>query len=660
MANKKNTAGKNSGSDQYIRFYLLTGLLIMVLPVFYLNAAIDKELMPRLLFLDLVLLIISAIFLLRNQLKQIDFSIFRNPVIIVFLLYFLATAFSLFFAANPKEGIFDSIKTFSILILIIYFTDSFTNTPDWSGKISKMMMVAAAVALAAGYYQYLTLVIGSKTMFLPDGRETIYLVKGLMAHKNQFSDYLMMLLPFLVYGVYRFKRVLRIVAVVLIVSILFLIILLQTRSVWTGIIIMIIVGISLLLFLYKQFLLSVELRNSIAIVCLAVILTGTGILAFGGRQNSNSYLNKLRSITNPEAGNNSFRLKVWGSTLEMIKDHPFTGVGAGNWQLEISKYLPGLNFTQKEMNWGRPHNDYLWILSEKGIIGFLLYLSIFCLSFYYAFRILIGNGEKNQKIIALLALGGLTGYMIVSFFTFTYERIDHQVYLAVFVSAIASIHHRQNPIAPLEIKRFTFSVPVIIILLFGVIFSFATVEQENHIKKAHYYLKTGKWEKTIAEGEKVKNGIRNIEPEGMPVDWIIGQAYANSGNDLKAIEYFKLALQEHPYNFVVLNNLGKSYFLLGDLEMAKSSLERALEYLPNFTESLVNLATVEYKLGNKQQAYDLLNKTANSERTDAIRQNIRALKKELNAEARKNARKAQRLEERKLKMKNENTKKKTR
>jgi O-antigen ligase len=591
--------------------------------------------MPRLLFLDIILLIFGAVLLFKNQLEQINFSILRKSIIIVFLLYFLVTAFSLFFATNPKEGIFDCIKTFSILVLIVFFTDSFANTPDWAGKISKMMMVAATVAVAVGYYQYLTLVVSSKTIYLPDGREIIYSVKGLMAHKNQFSDYLMMLLPFLAYGTFRFKRQMRVVSVILIVLILFLIVLLQTRSVWAGILIMSFLGVSLILFFYKQLLLSTKLRNTLAITCLAIILAGTGILIFGGRQNNNSYLKKLRSITDPHAGNNIFRLKVWGSTLEMIKDHPITGVGAGNWQLEISKYLPDLNFTQKEMNWGRPHNDYLWVLSEKGIVGFLLYLSIFCISFFYAFQILRGKGKKNQNTIALLATCGLAGYMVVSFFTFTYERIDHQVYLAIFISAIASIHHRQNPVQPLKMNKLVFYIPVLIILMCGVIFSYATVKQEIHIKNAHYYLKAGKWEETIIEGKKVKNGFRNIEPEGMPVDWIIGQAYANSGNDRKAIEYFKLALQEHPYNFVVLNNLGRSYLLLGDLQMAKSSFETALKYLPNFTESLVNLASVEYNLGNKQKAYDLLVKTNESERTPEIRQNINIIKDELNQAARK-------------------------
>jgi tetratricopeptide (TPR) repeat protein len=86
---------------------------------------------------------------------------------------------------------------------------------------------------------------------------------------------------------------------------------------------------------------------------------------------------------------------------------------------------------------------------------------------------------------------------------------------------------------------------------------------------------------------------------------------------------------------VVLNNLGKSYFLLGDIQNAKTHFEKALTYLPNFTESLVNLASVEYTLKHKRKAYNLLNKIPKSKRTPEIRQNINALDKELKRAAKR-------------------------
>jgi len=615
--------------NKLFQFYVLAGVLIILLPVFYLNHAIDTVLMPRLLLLDLLLLVFSIFILLKSQIKTTDQSLLRNAVLVVSFSYFLVTAISLFFAFNPQEGIFDVVKTFSVFVLIFLLTTYFTKTPDWAGILAKLMLFAGSVAVLIGYYEYLTLVVGSTVQFLPDGREMIYAVRGLMAHKNQFSDYMMLLLPFLMYGAIRFEKTWKVGFITLIVMILFLIILLQTRSVWVGIIISTLACVAVLLIFYRQFLLPKKSRNIIAVVSLAIILTFSGIIAFGGIQEYNSYLARLRSITNPQAGNNSYRLKVWGATIEMIRDNPVAGVGAGNWQIEVSKYLPDLNFVQKEMNWGRPHNDYLWVLSEKGVFGIVLYVLIFIISFIYAFRIILRENDVKLKIITLLTMGGLIGYMVVSFFTFTYERIDHQVYLAIFIAAIASIYQQQKPAKPLKVNTFAFSIPVLLILFFGSVFSFATVRQEIHLKRAHTFLAAGKWKESVEEGMKARNSFRNIDPEGMPVDWVIAQAYANAGDHQKAIVYFESALQAHPYNFVVLNNIGKSYFLTGDLQNAKTSFETALTFLPNFTESLVNLASVEYTLGKKPLALKLLLKIPESERTPAINQNIEALDKEI-------------------------------
>lgn len=657
MTKKKNKSTGHRLDDQSVPFYFIAGFLIVFMPVFYLSGAIDQVLMPRLLLLNSVLFSFLIYLIIRNQFGKINFSLLRKPVVVVFFMYFLITALSLFFADNPKEGLFDFVKTFDVLALVFLLASIFKSTPEWAEKLSKLMMAAGFVALSIGYYQYLTLVVGSTEKFLPDGRETIYIVKGLMAHKNQFSDYLMMLLPFLIYGAYRFTDKFRTIAVTEIILIFLLIILLQTRSVWAGILISLLVGFALLLFFDKQFLLSKKNRKTIAIIYLTVVIVGAGVFTIGVGNNNNIYLSKLRSIINPEASNNPFRLKVWGATLDLIKDNPLTGVGAGNWQLEISRYLPNLHLEKKEMNWGRPHNDYLWVFAEKGVLGFVLYVMIFAVSLFYVFKIISKPCEKESKIMALLLIGGLLSYMVVAFFTFTYERIDHQVYFAIFIAAIIAVQPQQRSAKPININRLAFTIPVLAMLLFGIIYSFATVKQEFHLKKAHAYLNAGKWTDAIAEGQKAKKGFRNIEPEGMPVDWVIAQAYSNSGDNKTAILYFNSALQAHPYNFVVLNNLGKSYFLLGDLQNAKTQFEKALTYLPNFTESLVNLASVEYTLKHKRKAFNLLNKIPKSKRTPEIRQNIKALDKELKRAAKRAAVKKERQAREKLKSQSLNEKK---
>jgi len=73
------------------------------------------------------------------------------------------------------------------------------------------------------------------------------------------------------------------------------------------------------------------------------------------------------------------RLNIWKMSLEIFKDHPFTGVGLDNFQEVAGKY----NFKQNHgpANYFKvprlPHSDYMKLLSELGIIGFFIILGLF-------------------------------------------------------------------------------------------------------------------------------------------------------------------------------------------------------------------------------------------------------------------------------------------
>ena len=78
----------------------------------------------------------------------------------------------------------------------------------------------------------------------------------------------------------------------------------------------------------------------------------------------------------------SERLLPFLAAAEMIRDHPFLGVGPGCFRYHFMAYRVALQEKYPAewtrgfpMNWGTVHNDHLQVLAEAGAIGYALFLA---------------------------------------------------------------------------------------------------------------------------------------------------------------------------------------------------------------------------------------------------------------------------------------------
>ncbi len=103
------------------------------------------------------------------------------------------------------------------------------------------------------------------------------------------------------------------------------------------------------------------------------------------------------------------RLIEWTTAFEMFKDHPFLGVGAGAYQYAYKEYevivkeKPHSPFHHTTFYMAKHvHNEYLQVLAEVGIAGFLVFLAL--IGYYlfavisYLFR-LSKKGRNERKFL---------------------------------------------------------------------------------------------------------------------------------------------------------------------------------------------------------------------------------------------------------------------
>ncbi len=94
------------------------------------------------------------------------------------------------------------------------------------------------------------------------------------------------------------------------------------------------------------------------------------------------------------------RLAHWQAALAMAQDHPWLGIGFGNYEPAYADYAL--------INWpyplGHAHNYYLNLLAETGIIGLLAYLLLWTAVFWQTIRV-VRQTDGWRRGVALGLLG---------------------------------------------------------------------------------------------------------------------------------------------------------------------------------------------------------------------------------------------------------------
>jgi len=118
---------------------------------------------------------------------------------------------------------------------------------------------------------------------------------------------------------------------------------------------------------------------------------------------------RFASLLETDHGSTFFRLGVWRSSLNLIREHPWTGIGPGNF-LEAYRTRYVLPSAWEEFNLEHPHNLYLDHWTRLGILGVLAGVAVQIAFFRQQLR-WSGDADRGLSIaltgsmVALLAHG---------------------------------------------------------------------------------------------------------------------------------------------------------------------------------------------------------------------------------------------------------------
>ena len=347
---------------------LLNILLIVI--VFLVNFKLDKiKLENKFLF---YLLFILYVYLIFNSFISIDYKegIFRNLGFIRFIILFIAINF--FFTISRNKDKF--LIFWSVVILIVVF-DSFIEFSF--GKNLLGYGDDLYVDRIVSFFKDEP-IVGSYLLGFN------FIIVGYFFEKFYKQNFKLKLVLFLILFI--------LVGCILITG---------ERS--NGI--KSIIGLVIFLFLNNK--ISTKIKISVflfSLIFVGLIISNSNYLKvrYGQQLFSQLFDNSQRD----QFIENNLYLKLYKSGLAIFKDNPIFGVGNKNYRVITTKNIEAKINDKYVLN-THPHQIYIELLSEHGLVGSIILLSIF---FYLIF--------KNLKIIILsrnsIQLGCFT-YLIINF-----------------------------------------------------------------------------------------------------------------------------------------------------------------------------------------------------------------------------------------------------
>jgi O-antigen ligase len=131
-------------------------------------------------------------------------------------------------------------------------------------------------------------------------------------------------------------------------------------------------------------------------------------------------------------GSSIGRLAIWQRSWQVFLEHPFLGVGLGNFSKEFDPLATYRNPITS-------HNLYLDILTETGLFGLLVWILLLAGSFYQVWKFVKKN--KELPFLALGLFGSLAYFSIHSVFE---SAVFNPIIISFFLMILALVNNLKN------------------------------------------------------------------------------------------------------------------------------------------------------------------------------------------------------------------------
>lgn len=583
---------------------------------------------------------------LNNKNIKTEFSL---PVDIIFWFLFLVYSICIIpFSSIPYESKLEILYLGSVIGSFLFWRNELNNFKKNNKYFYSLLMVVlfCAVYGLVIHFKFPDQILWTQRYTdAYEGR-----LRSTYICPNHFAHLIQMMIPFCIAYLsmsrsYLSLKLLSLYSVIIFVPTLFLT---ESRAGWLGTIISIVIFTCLFAFNKSKKLFYTTLIVT-PIIAISILILGWNF--------SETFQRRMLPVVEFIQGqieggvgseSRDFRPQTWSDTIVMIKDKPILGFGPGNYNFTFPKYRE--TFKDQRIVTGHPHNEYLELISDYGLIGFSLFSTAWLSSLYILLKNSIQSRDKRHKIFGFSAISMIIGTMVHSFFDFQMHIFPNAMVFS-FLLAISLAPQKNN------IKNFEFSflqknknyflVILIITYFIGLIFCVKILT--SSIYRAQSEVKFNQYaDKNYVSSNLINRSIwldsQNWRAYKQLAKIYSNNRYYNLNLDEKIdlakleLEFYKKANSINPHDPEVFVGIGKALLFIGRNTSNYSYVDEGFEWLykacnyRKFNNIYWWVLGTELRINNRyDEALSIFKKTNKKELSKSINSNIQWIERKINS-----------------------------
>ena len=482
---------------------------------------------------------------------------------------------SYFYAINSVETLINFPRYFNVYVAIIFSFILISKIKNPFVFISYLISGFLFVELISYYNDYVQF-FANNEVFEP------MKVKGVSGNKNITAASLVIKIPFVLYlmNISRSKLIGFIGYAILIACYYAFSVIVARAAILSSLICiffyMIFISYSFIFSekKYKLFLLksSYVIVPYLIAICLNLFITNT-------TNKTDLYADTVGQIEFSEESSNG-RFLYWRDAYSQVSDNPILGCGLGNWK------IASINYGKRHINGYtvpyHAHNDFIQFFAELGILGGLLYASLFVFLFLKLILFFLRQNKFEDKLLSCLLFLSLVAYSIDAGLNFPIARPLMQSSFAIIVGAIIFL--------TLSEKGYDFSVSNILSKSYFTLFmvliipcltihyiSYKSLTKQGRLL---YEFNNNSFKMSLNDLNEISDEFPNLTETALPIKTMKARYFYLNNQKQKAHEYALLGAKDNPHIYFSENLKGQFFLQEQNIDSAYYYGKLAFENIP--------------------------------------------------------------------------------